>query len=187
MQENASSAVAYGLREYVETEEELWSDNECDLRAKALLAYLKDAAEYLTIKSSVVDFGTSPILAGDKIPVVLPGDGVNADFRVEYVEYHYTEDLTLELLFELGKEPPQIADYLYGLRTFTVNVEKLARTKRGSRSTASFGGSNVSSGGGTVGYNGVGLLEVRCATPTFEFSALEPYLWGFNGFGRVDA
>ncbi len=184
LQENVASANAYGLREYVEIDEELWSDNECNLRAKALLAYLKDPAEYLTIVSTVVDYGTTPILAGDKMRIVLPAEGVNADFRVEYAEYHYLSDAQqLEIQLELGKEPPQIADYLYGLRTFTVNVEKLARTKRGGKGAAASGVSG-GGGGGTIGYNGVGMLEVHCAIPTYDFEALEPYLWGFNESGE---
>ena len=186
MREDVASANAYGLREYVETDEELWSDNECDLRAKALLAYLKDPAEYVSIKSSVIDYGTSPVLGGDRVPVVLPNEGVNADFRVEYAEYDYNADSqTLDISFELGKEPPQIADYLYGLRTFTVNVEKLSRTKRGAKGlVASSAGSGGGGGGGSSGYNGVGLLEVRCAVPAaYDWETLEPYLWGFNGSG----
>jgi hypothetical protein len=183
-QENVASAVAYGLREYVETDEELWSDNECELRAKALLSYLKDPAEYLLIKSSVIDFGTSPVLGGDKVSVTLPNEGVSSYFRVEYAEYQYLADSqTLDITFELGKEPPQIADYLYGLRTFTVNVEKLSRTKRGNRGSSGSGGGG-GSGSGSSGYNGVGMLEVRCAAPSYDFEALEPYLWGFNGEGE---
>lgn len=183
-QENSASATAFGLRELVEVEEELWSDNECELRAKALLAYLKDSAEYIVIKSTVIDYGTSPILAGDKVHVTLPNEGVDADFRAEYCEYHYIADTqTLEITLDLGKEPPQVADYLYGLRTFTVNVEKLSRTKRGNKGfVASSAG--VGGGGGGGGYNGVGLLEVRSACPEFDWATLEPYLWGFNELGE---
>ncbi len=134
VREDAGSQSAYGLRELSETDEELWSDNECDLRAKALLAYLKDPAEYLTVKSTVVDYGTTPILPNDKIHVTLPNENVDVDFRIESVEYHVdAKTQTLEVTLELGKEPPQLADYLYGLRTFTVNVEKLSRTKLGKR------------------------------------------------------
>jgi hypothetical protein len=134
VQEDLASQAAYGLREYAETDEELWSDNECDLRAKALLTYLKNPAEYLTFRSTVIDYGATPVLAGDKVHLTLPNENVDSDFRVESVEYHFTaEDQTLETTLELGKEPPQLADYLYGLRTFTVNVEKLSRTKLGKR------------------------------------------------------
>jgi hypothetical protein len=134
VREDAASQSAYGLRELTETDEELWSDNECDLRARALLAYLKDPAEYLTIRSTCIDYGNSPILAGDKIHVTLPNENVDADFRIESVEYHVdAKTQTLEIALELGKEPPQLADYLYGLRTFTVNVEKLSRTKLGKK------------------------------------------------------
>lgn len=145
--QDAGSQSAYGLREYVEVDEELWSDNECTLRANALLAYLKSPAEYLTLVSTLLDYGTSPILAGDKVHVHLPVEGVDSDFRVESVEYRVLEDgQVLETTLELGKEPPQLADYLYGLRTFTVNVEKLARTKVGRR-----GVPVATSGGGSAG------------------------------------
>ena len=43
------------MRELVEVDEELWSDEECASRAKALLANLKDSAEQLTLKSTVLD------------------------------------------------------------------------------------------------------------------------------------
>jgi hypothetical protein len=39
------SQSSYGLRELVEVDEELWSDDECASRANALLASLKDPAE----------------------------------------------------------------------------------------------------------------------------------------------
>jgi len=145
--ENAASQAAYGLREYVEVDEELWSDEECNRRAAALLAHLKDPAEHLHIVSTVLDYGLSPILGGDKVHVQLPVEGVNGQFRVEWAEYRVPkEDPTkLEITLDLGKEPPHLADYLYGLRTHTPNVEKLSRTKIGKR------GVPVSSGGGGGG------------------------------------
>ncbi len=150
LSQDAASQAAYGLREYVEVDEELWSDGECNRRSAALLAYLKDPAEHLHIISTVLDYGTSPIKAGDKVHVELPTEGVNSDFRVECIEYLVPkEDPTkLELTLELGKEPPQLADYLYGLRTHTPNVEKLSRTKLGKR------GVPVASGGGGGGSSG---------------------------------
>ena len=112
----------------------MWSDNECDLRAKALLAYLKDPAEYLTVTSTVIDYGATPLLPGDKIHVALPNENVDSYFRIESVEYRVdAKTQTLEVTLELGKVPPMLADYLYGLRTFTVNVEKLSRTKLGKK------------------------------------------------------
>ncbi len=66
--------------------------------------------------------------------VHLPTEGVDSDYRVENVEYRVgAEDGELEATLELGKEPPQLADYIYGLRPYTVNVEKLSRTKLGRR------------------------------------------------------
>jgi len=131
-QEDTASQNAYGLRELTETDEELFSDNECLLRAKALLAHLKDPVECLTIKSTVIDYGTTPLLPGDKIHVTLPNENVNADYRIISVEYYVdAKTQTLEITLELGKEIPLLADYLYGLRSTTVTVEKLARTKLG--------------------------------------------------------
>jgi hypothetical protein len=132
--EDTASEDSYGVRELSETDEELVTDNECDLRAKALLAYLKDPAESVTLTSTVIDYGNTPLLAGDKIHVTLPNENVDSDFRIETVEYRVdTKDQTLEITLELGKLPPQLADYLYGMRTKSVTVEKLARTKRGKK------------------------------------------------------
>ena len=144
LSQDAASQAAFGMREYVEVDEELWSDGECSRRSAALLTYLKDPAEHLHIVSTVLDYGTSPIKAGDKVHAELPTEGVDSDFRVESVEYRVPkEDPTkLETTLELGKEPPHLADYLYGLRTHTPNVEKLSRTKLGKR------GVPVASGGG---------------------------------------
>ena len=133
-QEDSGSQSAYGLRELVEVDEELNSDNECMLRAKALLDYLKDPAEYLQIRTTVLDYGNNPLLSGDKIHVTLPNENVDADFRIESVEYYVdAKSQTLEITLELGKVPPLLADYLYGLRATTVTVEKLARTKLGKK------------------------------------------------------
>ncbi|MEM2107848.1 MAG: hypothetical protein QXL10_00990 [Candidatus Bathyarchaeia archaeon] len=149
--EDTWSQQQYGLRELVEVDDELWSDNECLLRAKALLAYLSAPAVYLEVGSDVVDYGTSPILAGDRVHVQLPNIGVNDYFRVEQADYTVSaKDCLLRVELKLGKAPPLLADYLYGLRTFTVNVEKLARTKQSGRGILS-GGRSSGGGGGTVG------------------------------------
>ncbi|MBS7633814.1 hypothetical protein KEJ15_09440 [Candidatus Bathyarchaeota archaeon] len=125
MQEDSGSQTAYGLRELVEVDEELWSDNECMLRAKAILAQLKDPAENLTIRSTVIDYGTTPILAGDKIHVVLPNENVDADFRVLSIEYYVdAKTQTLEITMELGREVPLLADYLYALRSKTDHLSR---------------------------------------------------------------
>jgi hypothetical protein len=130
--EHEGSQTAYGLRELVEVDEELHTNNECLLRAKALLAYLKDPAEYLTARSTVIDYGSTPIKQADKIHIILPNENIGADFRIETVEYHVDAKMqTLEVTLELGKVPPMLADYLYGLRATTTTVEKLARTKLG--------------------------------------------------------
>jgi hypothetical protein len=133
VEEDSSSENAYGLRELAETDEDLSSDTACDLRAKSLLAYYKAVAEYISVKSSVVDYGNTPVLAGDMIHVTLPNENVDGNYRVDSVEYHGDAGLqTLEMTFELGKVPPQLADYLYGLRK-RVTLEKLSRVKASAR------------------------------------------------------
>ena len=124
-----SATYGSGSRELAETDEELHSDNECLLRAKALYDNLGSVAEYIKVSSDVIDYGNTPILAGDKIHVVLPNEIVGSDFRVINVEYRLVaETQTLETTLELGKEPPLLADYLYALRSKTGS---LARYKIG--------------------------------------------------------
>jgi hypothetical protein len=115
---------------YVDTDEELYSDNECMLRAKAILASLKDPAEYLTVRSTVIDYGSSPLLAGDKINVVLPNENVNADFRILSVEYFVdAKTQTLEITLELGREIPLLADYMYALRSKIGHVSRYKKAR----------------------------------------------------------
>jgi hypothetical protein len=130
MQEDAASQSAYGLRELVDTDEELYSDNECTLRAKAILAQLKDPAESLTVRSAVIDYGNTPILPGDKINMVLPNENVNADFRILSVEYFVdAKTQTLEITLELGREIPLLADYMYALRSKIGHVSRYKKAR----------------------------------------------------------
>jgi len=128
--ENSASQSAYGLRELTDTDEELGSDNECLLRANAILAQLKDPAEYLTVRSTIIDYGTTPLFPADKINVVLPNENVNADFRILSVEYYVdARTQTLEITLELGREVPLLADYVYALKSKTDHLSrhKIAR------------------------------------------------------------
>jgi hypothetical protein len=124
-QEDTNSQNAYGLRELVEVDEELYSDNACTLRAKALLNHLKNPAEYLTIRSTVIDYGNAPLLPGDKIHVTLPNENIDADFRILSAEYRVdAKSQTLEVTLELGRETPFLADYLYALRSKTDHLSR---------------------------------------------------------------
>jgi len=124
-QEDSASQSAYGLRELVEVDEELYSDNECASRAKALLSYLKSPTEYLTLRSTVIDYGNTPLLPGDKIHVTLPNENVDADFRILSVEYRVDAGTqTLEMTLELGREQPLLADYLYALQSKTSHLSR---------------------------------------------------------------
>lgn len=82
-----SATYGSGSRELAETDEELHSDNECLLRAKALSDYLSGPAEYIKVTSDVVDYGSTPILAGDRTWVTLPNENVDGYYRVIRVEY----------------------------------------------------------------------------------------------------
>ena len=113
-------------------DEELWSDIECTSRAKALIAKLKDPAERLTLKSTVIDYGNSPVLAGDAIHVALPKEEVNADFRVASAEYNVdARTQTLETVLELGREAPQLADYVFALKSKTDSLSRYKAARRG--------------------------------------------------------
>ena len=130
VQQDAASQASYGLREYVDTDEELWSDNECLLRAKAFLANMKDPFEYIALKSTVIDYGNTPLFAADMIPVVLPNENINGNFRILSAEYHVkAETGELEISLELGREKSLLADYVYALRSKVdrVNRYKVAR------------------------------------------------------------
>ena len=127
--QDVSSQVAYTEgepRECSDIDEELYSDNECLLRAKAVLAHLKDPAESLTVSSTVIDYGTTPFLACDNVSVVLPNENVDANFRVDSAEYVVdakVQELTVTL--ELGRVAPLLADWVYALRSKVNQVNRL--------------------------------------------------------------
>jgi hypothetical protein len=127
--EDYPSQALYGLREFVDTDDELYSDNECNLRAQAILDYMKDPAEHLTAKSSVIDYGTTLILAGDKVHVELPNENIDEDFRVISAEYFVDgQTQELEITLELGREAVLLADYMYALKSKINKVNRLKVT-----------------------------------------------------------
>jgi len=116
----------------VEVDEELWSDDECTSRAKALLAKLKQPTETLTVRSVVIDYGSSPLLAGDNVHVMLLNEGVDADYRVATAEYNVdAKTQTLEIALELGREAPQLADYVFAIRSKLDHVSRYKTARRG--------------------------------------------------------
>jgi len=123
-----SATYGSGQREYSEVDEELHTDAECLLRAKALYDFLSGTAEYLKVTSTVIDYGNTPILAGDRIWVTIPNENIDGYYRVISAEYHLTKFQELEVTLELGREPMLLADYLYALRSKTGS---LARYKIG--------------------------------------------------------
>jgi hypothetical protein len=119
-----SATYGSGQREYSETDEEFHSDAECLLHAKARYDYLSGIAEYLKVTSDVIDYGTTPILAGDRIWVTVPNENIDGYYRVISVEYHLTKFGELEATLELGKEPMLLADYLYALKSKTGSLSR---------------------------------------------------------------
>ncbi len=130
IQNDLASQNSIGLRELVDANEEYASDLQCESHAKALLANLKDPAETLSLQTTVLDYGNNPILAGDKIHVVLPNEGVESDFRVESVEYRVDgKTQTMQATLELGHEKPLLADYVYVLRSRTSSLSRYKTSK----------------------------------------------------------
>jgi len=145
-QEDSASQQAYGLRELVEVDEELHSDNECSLRAQAELSYLKDPAEYITLRSDAIVLPDGRLMPGDVVHVSLPNENIDTGYRILTVEYSLiAKEQTLEITLELGKEPPQLASVMSDLRSKT---ESLARNKAGPSGVAG------ASGGGSEGSDG---------------------------------
>jgi hypothetical protein len=130
MREDAVSQTQYGVRERPpEVDEELHSDAECDYRAKALLDYLKGPLITPAVRSTVIDFGTTPILGGDKTHIILPNENVDADYPIISAEYKLNgENQTLDVDLELAKEPQLLADFIYGFRK---SIQKLDKYKSG--------------------------------------------------------
>jgi len=149
VKENSASQTQYGLREKVETDEELRSDAECEYRAKALLDFLKGPIETLKVRSEVIDYGTTPILAGDKIHVTIPNENIDADYRVISIKYKASgREQTLEVELELGKEPLLLADFIYGFRK---SIQKLDKYKP---SDVAHGVASGGGGGGGISQHG---------------------------------
>jgi hypothetical protein len=131
-EEDAASQSNFGLRELVEVDEELWSDDECTSRAKALLTKLKQPAESLTLRTTVLDYANTPILPGETIHVTLPNENVNGNFRVASAEYNIdAKTQTFETILEMGRETPMLADYVFALRSKLDHVSRYKTARRG--------------------------------------------------------
>jgi hypothetical protein len=128
--EDIASQTQYGLRERPpEIDEELHSDKECEYRAKALLDFLKGPIITPKARSTVIDYGLTPILAADKTHITLPNENVDADYPIISAEYKLNgENQTLEVELDLVKEPLLYADFIYGFRKA---IQKLDKYKSG--------------------------------------------------------
>lgn len=128
-EEPTASQTAYGLREKAEVDEELKSDTECDYRARALLDFFENLITTPKVRSTVIDYGTTPILASDKTHITLPNENVDDDYPIISAEYRLNgENQTLEVELDLAKEPLLYADFIYGFRKA---IQKLDKYKSG--------------------------------------------------------
>jgi hypothetical protein len=124
----------YELRESQETDDELYSNHECEMRAKALLEYLKSPVpDKITLKLPNLNYGMTPILAADKIHVHLPNEGVDTDYIVESAEYEAVgADNSLLVTLECGKGKKLMADYVYANLVMLKKLQKYKQTGAGS-------------------------------------------------------
>ncbi len=120
-QQDSGSIATYGERQYADICEDLNSDNECMLRAKSILDYKKASTISVSLRSSVLDYGSTPILPCDMLTLSLPNEGISSvAFRVISAEYHFQameERNQLDVTLELGYQKAQLADYLYVLKS----------------------------------------------------------------------
>ena len=69
--------------------------------------------------------------SGDTVHVTLPNENVDSDFRVASAEYNVdAKTQTLETNLELGREAPQLADYVFALRSKLDHVSRYKTTRR---------------------------------------------------------
>lgn len=104
-------------RELIEIIEEFHSDNACELRAKALMAYYRPEMELVTVDSDLVDWGTDHPAAGDKVNVQLPNENLNKDFRIDALEINVIPEQVLDVRIKAGREPPLYVDFMFESHT----------------------------------------------------------------------
>jgi hypothetical protein len=83
---DATSIDDYDQQDAEYTDENLFSNTECQTRAQTLLYQLKDPV----IRVNLTCAGNSNILLGDRIPVEIPNENIDADFDVVSVNHDLT-------------------------------------------------------------------------------------------------
>jgi hypothetical protein len=68
------------------TDENLASTAQCEVRAKTLLYQLKDPV----VRVNLTCAGNTNILLGDRVPVEIPNEGIDADFDIVAVDHNFT-------------------------------------------------------------------------------------------------
>jgi hypothetical protein len=102
------SIAKYGAR-YApsQTDEELKSDHECEQKAESLIEFLKEPVESINLTV----LGDNGFVPGDKLPVVISNDALNAYYRILEARY-VVRDVRWDALLKLSNEP-KIIDYIH--------------------------------------------------------------------------
>lgn len=126
--EDTPSQGTHGLRRLSpETDDELYSYTECNLRVAALKAYYKDAQKSATVHSKLIEQTfTDRLLAADKIRVQVTDDNIDEWLTIGSIEYALNQDQEFETVLTLGIDPPRFADFVYALQRSRTTY---ARTK----------------------------------------------------------
>jgi len=206
--EDLTSQGYYKLREYSENNRTLVTQREIDEYAQVQLAKKKDPVSSVSctvLGSAGISGVTNKWLAGSKVILNAPTDGFDnvelviseahlqvvdnpddgCDFRVNLVLVPVEQMIRGSRL--INDSNPQVAF----MRQLWNQYRILDKTVAGVSAASASGG-----GGGYVNWNNVPYLDVKgntnlagvnqihCEAPTFTWSQLEPYLWGFDGQGN---
>jgi hypothetical protein len=102
------SIAKYGIQwAEPQTDSELQSDAECELKAKSLIDFLKATIESLDV---TVD-GDNNFVPGDKQRVIVTNDNLDAYFRIMEIR-HVIDGVSWDTILKLSNEP-KLMDYIF--------------------------------------------------------------------------
>jgi hypothetical protein len=119
------SQAAYGIKEYVVTNDMLLSDKECEAKAQSLLAFYKDERRTIELSTETLDWGDYAFTPGNLIAIAFGKLGADDSFRTDAIDISVSgkENRTF-ITFTIDQTPPRIADYLYRLSKKIRELEK---------------------------------------------------------------
>jgi len=111
-----SSQALYGIKEYVLIEDNLLSDVECEAKAQAILSFLKDPNETMSLETKSLDPVDNAITSGNIVDVNFAPLSKTGSYRIDSADIRLSaSDHTLSYIFNLENAPVRLADYLYYL------------------------------------------------------------------------